>query len=251
MSTKINILRQQTPSNGIMLTSWLGKMGLSRSEVCGYMESGWLQRMSTGVYKFAGDSPTLYGILASYQKQTNVKYHIGAASALELKGYSHYIALGKPSAIVFSPVRPPLPKWLNGVELDMNLVEMSSKALGSVGIEQLEYQGQTLNVSSPERAIMECLLLSPAYYGLMDVYYLMEMLTNLRALLVQQLLEECSSVKVKRMFLYMAEKARHRWFAKLDLSRLYLGSGTRSFMKGGVKNATFDIVIPKELRDYE
>ena len=109
----------------------------------------------------------------------------------------------------------------------------------------------TLTVSGPERAIMECLLLSPMRYDLMDVYYLMEMLTSLRVTLVQQLLEDCTSVKVRRLFLFMAEKARHRWFSKLDLSRISLGSGTRSFAKGGVKNAAYDIVISKELAEYE
>lgn len=251
MSTKINNLRQQSPSNGIMLTSWLEKSGFSRSEVSCYVESGWLQRISTGVYQFTGDTPSLYGILASYQKQASMTYHVGAASALELKGFSHYIAMGKPTAVIFSPVRPPLPKWLNSAVLDMNLVEVSSKVLGSDGIEQQDYQGQMLTVSSPERAIMECILLSPTHYDLMDIYYLMEMLTSLRSSLVQRLLEDCTSVKVKRMFLYMAEKAHHRWFAKLDLSLISLGSGTRSFVKGGVKIAKYDIVVPKELADYE
>ena len=53
------------------------------------------------------------------------------------------------------------------------------------------------------------------------------------------------------MFLYMSEKSRHRWFAKLDFSRITLGSGTRSYAKGGVKINAYDIVIPKELADYE
>lgn len=251
MGTKINSLRQQTPSIGILLTSWLEKSGFSRNEVSNYLKSGWLQRITTGVYQFTGDTPSLYGALASYQKQAAMKYHVGAASALELKGFSHYITMGKPDAVVFSPVKPPLPKWLNDAELDMNLVEVSTKVIGDIGIEQMDYQGQALTVSSPERAIMECILLSPSHYDLMDVYYLMEMLTSLRASLVQQLLENCTSVKVKRMFLYMAEKARHRWFAKLDRSRISLGSGTRSYAKNGVKIGAYDIVIPKELADYE
>lgn len=251
MGTKINNLRQQIPSNGIMLTSWLESSGFSRSEISGYVESGWLHRMATGVYRFVGDKPSLYGILASYQRQGSMTYHVGAASALELKGFSHYIAMGKPVAVVFSPVRPPLPKWIANAELDMTLVSVSSIVLGNTGTEQMDYHGQMLTVSSPERAIMECILLSPTRYNMTDVYYLMEMLTSLRASLVQQLLEQCTSVKVKRMFLYMAEKARHRWFSKLDRSRITLGSGTRSFAKGGVKIAAYDIVIPKELADYE
>ena len=208
-------------------------------------------RISTGVYKFAGDNPTLFGVLASYQAQTDLKYHIGAATALDLKGFSHYINMGKPTAVIFTPVRPPLPKWISQAELDMNIMEVSSKVIGEKGIEQIEYDGMTLTVSGPERAIMECLLLSPMRYDLMDVYYLMEMLTSLRVTLVQQLLEDCTSVKVRRLFLFMAEKARHRWFSKLDLSRISLGSGTRSFAKGGVKNAAYDIVISKELAEYE
>ena len=251
MGTKINNIRQQTPSNGILLTSWLEKSGLSRSEISDYTKSGWLQRISTGVYTFVGDSPTVYGILASYQSQGTLSYHVGAASALELKGFSHYVAMGKPSAVIFSPIRPRLPKWLNSVELDMRIVEVSTKIFGDIGVEQMEYNGRQLTVAAPERAIMECLLLSPGQYNLMDTYYLMEMLTSLRFGLVQRLLENCTSVKVKRIFLYMAEKAGHRWFAKLDLSKISLGSGTRSYSKGGVKNAKYDIVIPKELAEYE
>lgn len=251
MGTKINNLRQQIPMNGIMLTSWLENSGISRSELSDYVESGWLERISTGVYKFSGDSPTIYGILGSYGSQSNMSYHIGAASALELKGFSHYVSMGKPKAVVFAPVRPSLPKWIENADLDMQLVSVSTKIFGKYGIEQMDYQGLPLKVSSPERAIMECLSLAPKHYNLMDVFYLFEMLTSLRSSIVQQLLESCTSVKVKRLFLYMAEKSRHRWFAKLDISRINLGSGTRSFEKGGVKNAKYNIVIPKELAEYE
>lgn len=251
MGTKINNIRQLSASDGILLTSWLEKQGVSRSEISDYVKSGWLLRISAGVYKFVGDTPTLYGVLASYQAQSDLKYHLGAATALELKGFSHYISMGKPTAVIFTPIKPPLPKWIGQEELDMNPVAVSSKVIGEKGIEQMEYNGRMLTVSSPERAIMECLLLSPMRYDLMDVYYLMEMLTSLRASLVQQLLEECTSVKIKRLFLFMAEKSRHRWFSRLDLSRISLGNGTRSFEKGGVKIPEYDIVVAKELAEYE
>ena len=48
MGTKINQIRQQIPSDGIMLTSWLEKSGISRSEISDYTKSGWLRRISTG-----------------------------------------------------------------------------------------------------------------------------------------------------------------------------------------------------------
>lgn len=134
----------------------------------------------------------------------------------------------------------------------MDVHESCSNVFGEqTGVTTIDVDGVSLAVSSPELALMECLLLYPEYYNLMDVYYLMESLTTLRSSLVSQLLEECSSVKVKRLFLYMAEKAGHPWFKRLNLANVSLGSGPRSFAKGGVKVAKYNIVIPKELAEYE
>ena len=111
MGTKINLIRQQIPSDGIMLTSWLEKSGISRSEISDYTKSGWLRRMSTGVYCFVGDNPTLYGILASYQRQGNLTYHIGASSALELRGYSHYVTMKSHCVFTHTPTTAEMDRY--------------------------------------------------------------------------------------------------------------------------------------------
>ena len=98
---------------------------------------------------------------------------------------------------------------------------------------------------------MECLQLSPTHYLLMDLYYLMEMLTTLRPVLLQELLENCTSLKVKRLFLYMAEKSGHQWFSALDLSRIPIGKGKRSLVENGVFVPQYLISVPQELYDYE
>lgn len=54
------------------------------------------------------------------------------------------------------------------------------------------------------------------------------MLNSLRPNLLQQLFVENSSVKMKRLFLYMAEKAGHLWFRDLNLDRIDLSKGKRS-----------------------
>ena len=76
-----------------------------------------------------------------------------------------------------------------------------------------------LLVSTPEQAFLECLLLAPQQYSYMDLFYMMEQLTTLRPEMLQQLLETTKNLKVKRMFLYMAEKAGHYWFEALDTSK--------------------------------
>jgi len=79
----------------------------------------------------------------------------------------------------------------------------------------------------------------------------MEMLTGLRPDLLQKLLEECKSIKVNRLFLYMAEKAGHSWLDDLDLSKIDLGKGKRSIVKNGVLNSKYQITIPRDLANYE
>jgi len=252
MATKINRVQGLAVPRGVMSSSWLASQGMSRTEQGNYVRSGWLERMATGIYRFRNDTPTLFGTLASYGTMMGGQYRIGAHTALELHGYSHYLMFGKPTTVVFTPADHRLPKWITSHEWDQTLREFSTKVFdGTIGTTQVERDRLVLYVSSPELAIMECLLLSPEHYSLMDVYYLMEMLTSLRSSLVTRLLEQCTSVKVKRLFLYMAEKAKHSWFNRLDLSQVTLGSGTRSLAKGGVKVAKYDIVIPKELANYE
>jgi predicted transcriptional regulator of viral defense system len=251
MATKINQIQQIVHPDALLLSSWLEKQGLGRAEQTKCVRNGWLVRVSTGVYSLTIGNPTLYSALYSYGMEANQSYHIGASSALEMKGYTHYVSMGKPQAFVFTPLNDRLPKWFSMHEWNMTLHETSTKVFGDEGVETLTYNGFTLQVSSPERAIMECMLLSPTYYNLMDVYYLMEMLTTLRSKLVSELLRSCTSVKVKRLFLYMAEKAGHQWFSRLDLTDVGLGSGPRSFAVGGVKDKKYNIVIPRELAIYE
>ena len=94
---------------------------------------------------------------------------------------------------------------------------------------------------------MECLYLSPNKQDILECYQIFEGLVNLKPKLVTELLKVCTSVKVKRLFLYMAEKANHQWFQFLRTDQFDLGSGRRMITPMGVYNAKYLISIPKEL----
>ena len=96
-----------------------------------------------------------------------------------------------------------------------------------------------------------CLYLTPKKQELVECYEIMEGLNNLRPKQVQELLEACTSIKVKRLFLYMAEKARHDWFKYIDLEGIDLGNGKRSLVKEGVYISKYQITVPKALENYE
>ncbi|EKC44822.1 hypothetical protein OBE_17273, partial [human gut metagenome] len=56
---------------------------------------------------------------------------------------------------------------------------------------------------------------------------------------------------VKRMFLYMAEKAGHYWFEALDTSKIGLGTSKLQLSKNGIYISKYKITVPKELNEYE
>lgn len=253
MATKINKIIQLVPRNSLLFSSWLSEKGIDRKEQTLYVRSGWLERIAWGVYKFSGAEPTAYSAIASYASQLKKDCHVAASSALDLRGYSHFVAMGKPTAYVISGDNTRLPGWMLEGEWDMVIKHSISAIFGreELGVETISVDDQNLTVSSPERAFMECLNMTPVQYSLMDTYYIMEMLTTLRPKLVQQLLETCTSIKVKRLFLYMAEKAGHSWFNALDTEKIDLGSGQRFLAAGGKYIAKYQVTIPKELADYE
>jgi hypothetical protein len=77
------------------------------------------------------------------------------------------------------------------------------------GLRTIEHSAFSLQISNPIRALLECLYLIPKKQEFVECYEIMEGLNNLRPKQVQELLEQCTSIKVKRLFLYMAEKAGH------------------------------------------
>lgn len=73
----------------------------------------------------------------------------------------------------------------------------------------------------------------------------MESLLTLRPALVQKLLEACRSVKVKRLFMYMAERGSLSWVEQLDLTKVDLGRGDRTVVEGGRLDPKYRITVPR------
>ena len=249
--TKINQLLQKVPNGGLFLSSWMYKNGISHELQRHYKESQWLTPIERGVMVRTGERPTIFSALASLNEQENKHFTIGAMSALEMQGFSHYVPMGKRTIVLFSHRGERLPAWFVKRDWNVFLRHYTSECFNpGAGIDTVMQEGFNLPVSSPARAFMECLHLSPKYYNLTDLYYVMESLSILLPLKVQELLEDCKSVKVKRLFLYMAEKSEHNWLNMINLSNISLGAGKRSIVRNGVYNPKYQITIPKELNSY-
>ena len=123
----------------------------------------------------------------------------------------------------------------------MTIKYMTTSFLGDelLGVETMTINQHELLVSSPERAILECLNLPDASSSLLDIYYIME---GLKA---------CTSQKVKRLFLYMAEKAGHAWYRALKLENINLGTSRFMITSTGKYINKYNMTISKELAEYE
>jgi len=245
---KLNPLIADWPVGAVYATSWLKKSGFSDQLLNRYKKSHWLTSVGSGALKRAGDEVSYQGAVYALQKQLDSSIHVGAKTALALQGKAHYLQLGNVTATLFGGSEARLPRWFNKADWNVKTDYYSTSFLPpELGLVDLELKTFTVKISSPARAIMECLYLAPDKQDLMECYELLESLTNLRPQQVQALLEACTSVKVKRLFLFLAERAKHSWFEYLDLTKIDLGAGKRSIAPNGVFNKKYQITVPKEL----
>lgn len=248
--SKLKTLLAEHKPGTVVLPKWMESIGISRDLQKVYRKNGWLKSLGTGAFVRPHDAISWQGALYAIQKQAQLSVHVGALTALSMQGLSHYVRIVDEKVLLFSPQDVLLPKWFItykwGVELDHVKTSLFPERLGLTQHEQKDF---SITISGPERACMECLYLAPKKLDLNECYQLIEGLSNLRPKLVQELLEKCSSIKVKRLFLFMAIKSNHQWLNYVDQSKIDLGKGDRSIVSGGVYNAKFQISIPKSLAE--
>ncbi|WP_029279228.1 type IV toxin-antitoxin system AbiEi family antitoxin [Pedobacter borealis] len=246
--SKINYLLQSQPYGTVFLSSWLAMEGYSPDLQKRYRNSGWLESVGTGAMKRFGDAVTVDGAIFALQNQLKLSVHIGAKSALARLGKSHYLEMGDSELLLFGSADEKLPKWFFDYNWGVKIKYNASGFLpDNLAIEEIEVKNLTVKISSPIRAIFECLYLAPQEQSLMECYELLEGMGNIRPATVQELLETCSSVKVKRLFLFMAESAGHSWLKHVDMKKVNLGSGKRSIVPQGIYVPKYQITVPKEL----
>jgi hypothetical protein len=191
---------------------------------------------------------------------------VGGRSALEQHGFAHYLAPSGPKELHLYGDET-LPGWASRLKLDARLVFHNSKALFKAGLacgslpsiadRELAQRGfirqpwghheWPLVMSAPERAILELLNELPQHETFHQADMLVDGLRNLRPRLLQRLLEECRSIKVKRLFLWFAERHGHAWLNKLDRNAIDLGRGKRMLVRGGRLDTKYKITVPGDL----
>lgn len=116
-----------------------------------------------------------------------------------------------------------------------------------LGLQEHDAGTFRVRVSSPERAVLECLHLAPDEVDLVEMRDLFPALAAMRPKLLQQLMEACASIKAKRLLLYLADLSRSPWAKRLDRDRFDLGRGHRRLVEGGRYVAEYQLTVPEGL----
>jgi len=276
---KLNWLQRSLPEGLVADAAWFERHGYSRGLRSKYVAHGWLDRVARGVYRRPAPRLETEGggqtsvrwqpVVISLQTLIGCLYTVGGRTALELQGFAHYLSSGRHREIhLYGTGKPP--NWVFKLKLENILVfhnadrlfktEASqldrSKARGDAKKNLLESSyiqqpwgqwGWPLTISSPERASLELLDEVPQRETFHQADVLMEGLRNLSPKRLQVLLVACRSVKVKRLFLWFAERHQHPWLKKLDRKGIDLGHGKRMLTPGGKLDKTFNITVPESL----
>lgn len=245
---KINRLMRLAPPGTVLLSSWLREQGFSLQLQRRYRLSGWLSPVGTGAMIREGDQVGYQGGLCALQRQANLPIHIGGRTALSLLGKSHFLELAPRKTILFGPPGVNLPRWFTGRDWGIDIDYHRSSFLPvDLGLQEIDAGGFAIRVSTPARAAMECLYLASSKEDLLECRELVDGLNNLRPTVVQELLENCSSIRVNRLFLFLAEMSGHAWFRHIDTARVTLGTGKRALVARGVYVPAYQITVPGEL----
>lgn len=234
---------------------WLQQQtDLSGHSIDNLVKSEQLNIVSKGVYTRGSYVPTWQNVVYTLQHIVESDFIVGGLSALELKGFAHYIPHGK-NRMLHLYGNDKLPIWATGMAPDTDFVRHTRTSLfasmdGTLS-EKYTTTGfwreglEELKISIPERASLEFMDQVPHGISFEHADQLMQGMTTLSPRSLQVLLEHCTNIKVKRLFLWFAKRHNYSWFRKLDQEKIDLGSGKRVVEKGGELDKSYLITVPK------
>lgn len=252
------LLEQIMPESMIVTRNWLiEKASLDKHAIDNLVKSEQLKSLWKGLYTRGNVQLSWQTMVYTLQTVMKTDYVVGGVSALELKGFSHYLPVAKKDTIHLYG-NDKLPIWTNKLSENIAFVRHTRNELFS-GMER-EISGKytssvywkegfkDLIISCPERACLEMLNDVPRKISFEHADQLIQGMTSLSPRTLQCLLEACTNVKVKRLFLWFASRHNYTWFSKLDTEHISLGSGNRVIAKQGTLDKKYKITVPKDFQ---
>ena len=253
---KLQLLMREVRPGMVLTLNWLKHREISSKLAWWYVKSGWLERIAGGgAYKKVGDEVTWMGAVSALQYQLGLPIYVGGKTALQLLGKAHYVPVaGLKQVVLYRTKHCNISRWFKNTDWHVDLQIRTAKLFTGdqtdmLAILEKKFGNIELKLSAPERAIMEVLYHVPKYNTFHEAELLMEGLMQLRPNVMLKLLQNCSSIKTKRLLLYFAEKYDHPWLKDSDLTSVELGTGKIRIGDGGKYISKYKISIPRAVED--
>jgi len=230
--------------------TWMTNRGLSLRGALAYCNKEILKKVGPSIFMKGRDDLSWEAVVCFIQQELKTPLHIGGKTALELQGISHYASLSAPNISLISFEKKQLPKWVRELNAKFQLSFRKSSILPHEDfLIDSEVNSLSLKLSCRELAVLELIDTTDLKNDFETVENYMNSLITLRPSVVQSILEQCRSVKAKRVFLYLAEKLELPFYSQLDQSKIDLGSGKRVIAEQGTLNRKYNITVPREHED--
>jgi len=222
--TKLNSLYRHWVPGTPLTSADLAALGISADLAVHYARAGWLTRLTRGVYVRPNDTLELHACLLLLQRNVD-GLHVGGKSALDWYGVRHYLSQ---QAILqlYGWTTTRLPDWFTerfpAEYHRKRLFDEPSADPLHAGL--FEKRSGAPRVSTPERALLEVLSEVGVRQPLQEARELAESAYSLRADVLRELLQHCTSVKTVRLCLQLGRELALPWAAKLDPAQLPTGS---------------------------
>lgn len=222
--SKLNRLYTQLAPGVPLASDDLAAMGISADLAVHYVRAGWLTRLARGVFCRPNDPPALYPSLLLLQRRL-AGLHVGGKSALDWYGVRQHVS-PQPVLTLYGWTAGRLPEWFTArfpADYHRNrLFDEHPEAM--LHVEPFEQQSGAPRVSAPERALLELLSEVGVRQPLQEARDLVESTYTLRADVLRELLQRCTSVKTVRLCLQLGRDGSLPWVSKLDPATLPKGS---------------------------
>lgn len=227
--SKLNSLYRQWAPGTPLTSKDLAAQGISADLAVHYVRAGWLFRLTRGVYCRPNDTLELHLCLILLQRTVD-GLHVGGKSALDWYGVRHYLSQ-QPVLNLYGWTAARLPDWFT----ERFPAEYHRKRLfdepqaDPLHAGPFEKRSGAPRVSTPERALLEVLSEVGVRQPLQEAREFAESAYGLRADVLRELLQRCSSIKTVRLCLQFGRELSLPWAAKLDPAQLPTGS-TRAWV---------------------